>query len=411
MRTAIEIEGLGKRYRLGTRSERYDTLREAVARRIRRRGRQEDAAELWALRGVDLAIDEGDVVGIVGRNGAGKTTLLKLVAGIAEPTTGMVRTRGRIAALLDLGTAFHPELTGRENVYLNGAVLGMSRREIARRFDDIVAFADVERFLSTPLKRYSTGMQLRLAFAVAAHLDADIVVVDELLAVGDAEFQRRCLGKMSEFGRDGRTVVFVSHDMASISQLCRRGIWLDRGVVRADGPVGDVLDLYLGSRRERFARVEVPPEPDQAVQLLSVALTDAAGREIELPRRDEPLVVRLRFRARERIPALDVALYLLNRQGVRVIDDAWLDGGAVDDPVVDAGDYEAHVRIPPVLAPGEYTAGVWIGTNHEDFLDREVLSFEVAPRPDDRLPSVSRRRVVQPDVCWTLRSVSRRSET
>ena len=200
---------------------------------------------MWALRDVDFEIEEGDVVGIVGRNGAGKTTLLKVLARIVRPTTGVVRMRGRVGALLEVGTGFHPELTGRENVFLNGVVLGMSRREIDRRFDDIVEFAGVERFLDTPLKRYSSGMYLRLAFAVAAHIDPDILVVDEVLAVGDAEFQRRCLGRMSEFGREGRTVVFVSHDTGAVGQLCRRAIWLEHGKVRDDGSVESVLAAYL----------------------------------------------------------------------------------------------------------------------------------------------------------------------
>ena len=226
----IQAEGLGKRYRLG--ESGYATLRERLDLRSRRRAAVDNGErEVWALRDVDLEIEEGDVVGIVGRNGAGKTTFLKTVARIVRPTTGVVRVRGRVGALLEVGTGFHPELTGRENVFLNGVVLGMSRREISRRFDDIVEFAGVERFLDTPLKRYSSGMYLRLAFAVAAHIDPDVIIVDEVLAVGDAEFQRRCLGRMSEFGREGRTVLFVSHDSSAVARLCRRAVWLEQGTL------------------------------------------------------------------------------------------------------------------------------------------------------------------------------------
>jgi ABC-type polysaccharide/polyol phosphate transport system ATPase subunit len=241
--TIIKAQGLSKRYRLGEGG--YVTLREKLDERLRPRRQTRNAAqEIWALRDVDISIDEGEIVGIVGRNGSGKTTFLKTVARIVRPTTGSVAVRGRVGALLEVGTGFHPELTGRENVFLNGVVLGMSRREIARRFDEIVEFAGVERFLETPLKRYSSGMYLRLAFAVAAHIDPEVMIVDEVLAVGDAEFQARCLGRMSELGREGRTVLFVSHDTGIVGQLCSRAIWLDGGRVRGDGRAGAVLDRH-----------------------------------------------------------------------------------------------------------------------------------------------------------------------
>ena len=244
MTVVIQAAGLGKRYRLGQGG--YVTLREKLDAYLRPRAVQTNGRrEVWALRDVDLEIDEGDVVGIVGRNGAGKTTFLKTVARIVRPTTGVVRVRGRVGALLEVGTGFHPELTGRENVFLNGVVLGMSRREIRRRFDDIVEFAGVERFLETPLKRYSSGMYLRLAFAVAAHMDPDVIIVDEVLAVGDAEFQSRCLGRMSEFGREGRTVLFVSHQMNAVQTLCPKTLWLHKGRVEAFGPSRDVIARYL----------------------------------------------------------------------------------------------------------------------------------------------------------------------
>ena len=201
--------------------------------------------EFWALRDVNLEVKQGEVVGIIGRNGAGKSTLLKILSRITEPTAGRIHLKGRVASLLEVGTGFHPELTGRENIFLNGAILGMSRSEIKRKFDEIVAFADIEKFLDTPVKRYSSGMYVRLAFAVAAHLEPEILIVDEVLAVGDAEFQRKCLGKMSEVAHGGRTVLFVSHNMASLLALCNRGVLLDKGRKQSEGPIGEAIDHYL----------------------------------------------------------------------------------------------------------------------------------------------------------------------
>jgi lipopolysaccharide transport system ATP-binding protein len=246
---AIRCHGISKQYVLGTRVAGR-TLRDAVAATVarplrRRRVRSADDGRLWALRDVSLDVAEGDLLALIGRNGAGKSTLLKILARITEPTSGHARIRGRLGSLLEVGTGFHGELTGRENVYLNGAILGMRRREIDRRFDEIVDFAEVERFLDTPLKRYSSGMTVRLAFAVAAHLEPEILLVDEVLAVGDAGFQRKCIGKMSAVANEGRTVVFVSHNMAIIQALCKRGVLLDRGAVAVDAPVEEAVSAYL----------------------------------------------------------------------------------------------------------------------------------------------------------------------
>ena len=251
---AIDIHELGKRYALGLHGGYgYDTLRERLARgakdsvrRVVRRGEKRPAEHvLWALRDLDLQIDSGDVVGLIGHNGAGKSTLLKILSRITEPSAGWVEITGRVGSLLEVGTGFHPELTGRENVFLNGSILGMKRSEIRRRFDEIVEFAEVERFLDTPVKRYSSGMSVRLAFAVAAHLEPEILLVDEVLAVGDAAFQRKSLAKMKEVAGEGRTVVFVSHNLAIIQSLCRRAVLLQQGQVVADGPVKQTLDEYL----------------------------------------------------------------------------------------------------------------------------------------------------------------------
>jgi len=245
----IQVEGLGKKYRLGL--VRHDTLRDRLAHALGaplRWGRQPpggDPADFWALRDVSFEVRRGEVLGIIGRNGAGKSTLLKVLSRITEPTTGRVTLHGRVASLLEVGTGFHPELSGRENVFLNGAILGMSRGEIRRKFDDIVAFAEVEKFLDTPVKHYSSGMYVRLAFAVAAHLEPEILIVDEVLAVGDLEFQRKCLGKMAEVAGGGRTVLFVSHNMPAIQRLCGRGLYLRQGSIVVDGRAREVVDRYL----------------------------------------------------------------------------------------------------------------------------------------------------------------------
>ena len=245
--SVIHVEGLGKRYRVGER-ERYFALRDVLTRAFsapfKRNGARRTKDFIWALKDVSLDVHQGEVVGLIGRNGAGKTTLLKLLSRITRPTTGFAEIRGRVGSLLEVGTGFHPELTGRENVYLSGAILGMGRREIDRKMDAIVAFAGVERFLSSPLKFFSTGMQMRLAFAVAAHLEPEILLVDEVLAVGDMEFQKKCLGKMQEVSRSGRTIVFVSHQMNQIRRLCERVYWVDAGTIRLEGPTGKVIASY-----------------------------------------------------------------------------------------------------------------------------------------------------------------------
>jgi ABC-type polysaccharide/polyol phosphate transport system ATPase subunit len=242
----IEVKVLGKRYRVGER-ERYLALRDLLARAVQasfRNGKRAETEYLWALRDVNLEIRQGEVVGLIGRNGAGKSTLLKVLARITRPTTGFAEVRGRVGSLLEVGTGFHPELTGRENVFLSGAILGMQKAEIERKFDEIVAFAEVERFLDMPLKHYSSGMQMRLAFAVAAHLEPEILLVDEVLAVGDLRFQKKCLGKMGDVAKAGRTIIFVSHQMNQIRRLCERVVWIDDGSIRMDGSTAHVLGAY-----------------------------------------------------------------------------------------------------------------------------------------------------------------------
>jgi len=261
MTSVIRVDRLGKRYAIDAASEqvKYRTLRETLVglakapRRRWRRGSSRRRDDFWALRNVDFEIAAGEVVGIIGSNGAGKSTLLKILSRITAPTTGQVAIRGRVGSLLEVGTGFHPELTGRENIQLNGAILGMTRREIARKFDAIVAFSEVERFLETPVKRYSSGMYVRLAFAVAAHLEPEIFIVDEVLAVGDAAFQKKCLGKMDDVAHQGRTVLFVSHNMAAVNHLCRKAIWMDHGRIRQIGLTEPVVQEYLAGETRQPA--------------------------------------------------------------------------------------------------------------------------------------------------------------
>jgi lipopolysaccharide transport system ATP-binding protein len=300
----ISVDRIGKQYRVGAQRVRHDTLRDqiadAVTTRLKRRAERFDERTFWALRNVSLQVEQGDVLGLIGRNGAGKSTLLKILSRVTEPTEGRAQLRGRVGSLLEVGTGFHPELTGRENIYLYGAILGMRRREIARKFDEIVAFAETDRYLDTPVKRYSTGMYLRLAFAVAAHLEPEILLVDEVLAVGDAAFQRKCLGKMSEVGDEGRTVVFVSHNMAALSSLCSSAVLLERGAVSTIGPTNEVIDTYLASVEsdgglplsERLDRLD-----GSRIRFTRVSFANANGNRVEFLRTGEPAQIRLDYKS------------------------------------------------------------------------------------------------------------------
>ncbi len=265
---AIHVENLSKRYNIGRTQQQHDTLRDALMaglrtpiERVRRNGRGSDGHTtdtIWALRDVSFDINRGEVIGIIGRNGAGKSTLLKILSQITEPTAGQAIINGRVGSLLEVGTGFHPELTGRENIYLNGAILGMKKVEIDRKFDEIVSFSGIEKFLDTPVKRYSSGMTVRLAFAVAAHLEPEILLVDEVLAVGDAAFQRKCLGKMSSVAKEGRTVVLVSHQMSAVVRLCERTILMGQGKVQMDGPADHVVQSYLTDAETHEANTPFP---------------------------------------------------------------------------------------------------------------------------------------------------------
>jgi lipopolysaccharide transport system ATP-binding protein len=297
----ICVEKLGKRYVLGER-ERYLALRDLIMRALAgtfRGSRRRSPDYIWALRDVSLGIEQGEVVGLIGRNGAGKTTLLKILSRITRPTVGFAEIRGRVGSLLEVGTGFHPELTGRENVYLSGAILGMQKREIDRKFDEIVSFSGVERFLDTPLKHYSTGMQMRLAFSVAAHLDPEILLVDEVLAVGDAEFQKKCLGKMQDVSKSGRTIVFVSHQMNQIRRLCSRAIWIGGGTVQRDGLAPVVVNEYeaacLGLEMDNIEQASGP------IAFRRWIIDNSQSNELNLDEISEKTVLRFRAQVKQEI--------------------------------------------------------------------------------------------------------------
>ena len=318
MPTVITVSQLKKCYRLGGTS--HNTLRDQIAMWFRSSSRTEQR-EFMALDGVDLSIDGGEVVGLIGRNGAGKSTLLKVLSQITEPTAGEVRIRGRVASLLEVGTGFHPELTGRENVFLNGAILGMSRAEILRRFDEIVAFSEVEAFLDTPVKHYSSGMQMKLAFAVAAHLEAEIMLVDEVLAVGDGAFQKKCLGKMGEVTEHGRTIIFVSHSMVAMQALCKRVVWLNAGKIIEDGPAATVITKYLHSTSApRTARTWEPADApgNDIVRIRSASIRPRNGTPIDPLGMTTPLVLDIEYDNLREDSHLHLSLHVLTEQGVCV---------------------------------------------------------------------------------------------
>lgn len=365
MSAAVEVEGLSKRYVLG-RSEQqgYRTLRDALAGLVRRRaGSSTPTPEIWALRDVHFEVAEGEALGIIGHNGAGKSTLLKILARVTEPSAGRARLRGRVASLLEVGTGFHPELTGRENVFLNGAMLGMTRAEVRREFDAIVAFADVERFLDTPVKRYSSGMYLRLAFAVAAHLTPELLIVDEVLAVGDHEFQQRCLGRMSAVAQAGRTVLFVSHNLRALEALCPRTLLLRQGQVAALGPSREVVARYI-ARRTGEAQGDLSTFVDRdgsgRARLLRIDVLHAdEERALEAVGFCRPFRVRLHYEAHEHLAGAALGLALLNERDERLFVSATDEVALALPPLTGRGALDCLVQAPNVL-PGTYRLEAWI---------------------------------------------------
>ena len=395
----IRVEGLSKRYRLGTR-QRYRTIKEAWSDGVagllgRSRPASPGAAGrngppsangewVWALKDVSFDVRRGDVVGFIGRNGSGKSTLLKVVARITRPTEGCAAVRGRVGSLLEVGTGFHPELTGRENIYLNGAILGMKKVEIDRKFDEIVAFADTERFLDTPVKRYSSGMYVRLAFAIAAHLEPPILIVDEVLAVGDAAFQKKCLGKMRDVARGGRTVLFVSHNMAAVEALCSSALVLDQGEIVARGEPAVCIDAYharsVHGRARQWVRSADAPGAPLVITGISAALDGTQPRltlhlDITLESRDTHKPA---FLAVDLVDSFGAALM----QAVPRLE-GFLEHTTPHHRV------RVSIALPPLI-PGEYAATVWVGSHNTETLDevKEAVALEIhdSPTPGRSFP-------------------------
>ena len=429
MTNAIRAEHLSKRYRIGAAQTkfRYGMFREVITdvamtpvrliKALAGKGMRGSNATsyIWALEDVSFEVEEGMVLGIVGRNGAGKSTLLKVLSRVTEPTKGLVTVRGRVGSLLEVGTGFHPELTGRENIYMNGAVLGMKRSEIERKFDEIVAFSEVEQFIDTPVKRYSSGMYLRLAFAVAAHLEPEILVVDEVLAVGDAEFQKKCLGKMGDVARQGRTVLFVSHNMSAILRLTQETVVLKKGQLIKRAPTQEAVDFYLSSGQaetgERiWAADEIPPSA-APFRPISLRVKDKLGKTVDTIRSTEPATIECEYRLDAPLTGLRVGMYLSTMRGEYVftafdVDDA---GQFEQFGARKAGHYISRCLLPAdFLNEGRYSLGVNASSFgvRRYFMDENALSFnvDVSGGPGTQWPEM-RQGPVRPRLDWQIEKV------
>lgn len=401
----IKINNLSKSYRIGHQSQRrHNTLRDLLAEQAALLGRKlrhpfesslfgssDYIEDFWALDNVTFEVQRGDRVAIIGRNGAGKSTLLKILSRITEPTRGRVEIEGRVASLLEVGTGFHSELTGRENIFLNGAILGMTRHEIRRKFDEIVAFSEIDRFLDTPVKRYSSGMYVRLAFAVAAHLEPEILIVDEVLAVGDAEFQKKCLGKMEEVGREGRTVLFVSHNMAAVQSLCNRGILLGKGAVSSVGPVEEVIRSYFDTMTvdieagEDLSDIPRPAYATREVEFTQCRVLNAEKKKTVHLKYGEPFSLSLKALSKIKHQALSVFAGIQTQTGTRVFTASSADAGVLFD-VEKGGSLVVEVSFPSLrLVPGHYRVFLAIrrGEITHDIL--AVMDFEIKDQPFEGL--------------------------
>jgi lipopolysaccharide transport system ATP-binding protein len=427
MKPAISVRSVSKRFQLGVgvRGHRtYGTLRDALETGARRLGRwltgalrrkqrptEGGAGDLWAIKDVAFDVRPGEVVGVVGRNGAGKSTLLKLMSRITAPTQGEILLRGRVGSLLEVGTGFHPELTGRENVYLNGSILGMSRKEIARKFDEIVAFAEVERFLDTPVKRYSSGMYVRLAFAVAAHLEPEVLLVDEVLAVGDMAFQQKCLGKMGQVSRQGRTILFVSHNMTAVKSLCTRAVLIEGGRLAADGAVDGVVERYLtgglGTARTGVIAESAPRYSDRPGEAYfrCVRVTDLADRPVPQLYFGQPFRVHFECEVRKAIPDGLFEVSISTQDGLHVSQSTTLDGGAPPQHLAPGRHTGSATFEGLTLLPRSYT--IDLGVHHwdgatADYVQRafDFTVLRAAETGTDHYPWPMTRGLLRPAVAW-----------
>jgi lipopolysaccharide transport system ATP-binding protein len=406
----IEIRNLSKKYRLGVIGA--TTLRDETERLWNRiRGRNEApaaAVDFWALQDLSFTIQAGETVGFIGRNGAGKSTLLKILSRITEPTRGEAILRGRVASLLEVGTGFHPELTGRENIYLNGAILGMRRREITRKLDEIIDFSGVEQHIDTPVKRYSSGMYVRLAFAVAAHLEPEILIVDEVLAVGDTEFQKKCLGKMREVSGHGRTVLFVSHNLEAIRQLCPRSIHLRNGTLVKDGPSGEVIHDYIGATGSGTKCITLAEKDnvsgDHGLRVRSVELLNGVGDRFSIPW-TVPMKLRLQIDAARTVPNVNLGLGIVTPEGTPILTVHCTDDGT-DAPTLAEGAHVIDVELANPLRMGTYK--LIIGA-HESvartslFYIPDAVQFDVVHPLDERLHHVEHNSgLINGSSAWNL---------
>jgi len=430
--TAIRVEGLGKQYHIGRRQVGYETFRESVTRTMllpfRKAGRlvrgQSSAAAgldetIWALRDVSFEVPHGEVLGIIGRNGAGKSTLLKILSRITEPTEGYADVYGRIGSLLEVGTGFHPELTGRENIYLNGAVLGMKRAEIAAKFDEIVTFAEVDKFVDTPVKHYSSGMYLRLAFAVAAHLEPEILVVDEVLAVGDAAFQKKCLGKMGDVAKEGRTVLFVSHNIVAVRNLCGRTIWLNDGQIHEVGETTAVTERYLRKslRSETVDDIsaliaKLPADP--AFRLIDVRIYQN-GQSGNLVVNGQTIEIEIHYQVLKPTTGLRIYFDLLDEQDILLIR-SFHDEDAQAIPTVAAGEYVSLATIPAnLLAPRGYEVRIRAGIFNVRSCTGDGLGIPITVEASSGVnrgyPQDTIRSKLQPNIPWRTRQTNALSKS
>jgi lipopolysaccharide transport system ATP-binding protein len=388
---AIKVDGVWKEYVVGASRKRADTFYESLSnalsspfKRLRGEAEAEDESRFWALKDVSFEVQPGEVVGVIGRNGAGKSTLLKILSRITAPTKGRIEVRGRLASLLEVGTGFHPELTGRENVFLNGAILGMTRRDIQKKFDEIVAFAEVEKFIDTPVKRYSSGMAIRLAFSVAAHLESEVLLVDEVLAVGDIAFQRKCIGKMGEVAHHGRTVLFVSHNLDSIQQLCSTGVLLDRGRITESGAVRLVLDMYMRSIPSEIGNsgsVIDLGRQESDFDVYQIEVLDAAGNRKDHVRTWDEIVFRIHFEAKRASSGLSVVFQIASPTGT-VLHLCSTQPDRVVEVQAEVGRNSVDIHFPRLsLASGFFRVGAGLAIPNVQWLSKklDVGMLEVKP--------------------------------
>ena len=424
--TVIQVRDIGKQYQIGSGLQSYETLRENIIQTLKWPIRQVWKGNsnttkaqkgddfIWALKGINFEVEQGQLLGIIGRNGAGKSTLLKILSRITEPTEGYAEIQGRVGSLLEVGTGFHPELTGRENIYLNGAILGMNRSEIDEKFDEIVEFSGVEKFIETPVKRYSSGMYLRLAFSVAAHLEPEILLVDEVLAVGDAEFQRKCLGKMSDVAREGRTVLFVSHDMSAISSLTEETIVLDQGKIVHQSRTDEAIDFYMSqgfSEEGERKWPEYEPANDSPFSPVSLRVLDENGQIIETFMSPDPITVEFEYQLEKSVKGLRVGIYLRDMMGVYIFTSFDTDNRKQYEQYEErsAGRYVSRTRIPAdLLNEGRYVLGVNASVYRvkRHFQDLRALAIDVSgiDAPGKQWPE-RRRGVIRPRLEWEIEKV------